>query len=64
MAGFTPEWVAALLRNGWPVSSGISGRVGAEYAVYASLESNRIRDQFNKTIAGHNTKVVVDGDLF
>jgi hypothetical protein len=29
-----PEWVAGINRNQWPAWSGISGRHGAEYAVY------------------------------
>jgi hypothetical protein len=32
VAAFAPEWVADLLRNQWPVSFGISGRFGPEYA--------------------------------
>ena len=27
-----PEWVAGINRNGWPASSGITGRNRAEYA--------------------------------
>ena len=37
MAAFTPEWVAALLRNEWPVSSGMGGRFHPEYA-FGELE--------------------------
>jgi hypothetical protein len=32
VAGFPPESVAGLLRNGWPICSGISGRFAPEYA--------------------------------
>ncbi len=32
VGGFPPDWVAGLLRNQWPVSSGITGRFRPEYA--------------------------------
>ena len=38
VAGFPPDWVAGLLRNQWPVSSGITGRFRPEYALSGPVE--------------------------
>ncbi len=54
VAGFPPDWVAGLLRNQWPVCSGITGRFRPEYAVnpaqqssidYVKEESHVLREQ-------------------
>jgi len=46
VAAFTSERVAALARNGWPLSPGMGGRVGSEYALWAeeSAGEDRIRE--------------------
>ena len=41
MAGFPPDWVAGLLRNQWPASSGITGRFRPEYASQRSPQALR-----------------------